>query len=105
VVGKMGGRLDHAADILLTTCTKGKPPALYRKTRPGSRGRSFRSGRGEAVSEDAAFEVTTKFSLDVGRHRPPRFVLRQFEPGGQMRLHRAVEHGTFGLAATIGGSA
>lgn len=57
------------------------------------------AGAGEAMGQDAAFEVTAEFPLHVGRRRAPRFVLRPFEPGSQMRLYRAVEDGAFGLAA------
>lgn len=52
------------------------------------------------MGEDAEFEVAAEFPLAVGRRRAPCFVLRPFEPGGQMRLH-----GALGLAETIGGSA
>ena len=34
------------------------------------------AGPGEAVGEDAAFEVTEEFLLDVGRHQAARFILR-----------------------------
>ena len=59
---------------------------------------------GEAVGEDAAFEVAAKFPLNVCWCRMARCILRQFEPGDQVSLHGTVEHAAFGLATTIGGS-
>jgi len=97
----MGGRLDHAAGIARRADTS---PLTGKRDQVIVAAVST-AGASEAVGEDAAFEVTTEFPLDVGRSRPPRFVLRPFEPGGQMRLYGAVEHGAFRLATTIGGCA
>lgn len=63
------------------------------------------SGPGEAKSEDAAFEVTTKFAFDIGRHalRVPVVFTRQREIGLQVLLDDLVEDGLLGMAAAVRG--
>ena len=48
------------------------------------------AGTGETVGEDAALAVATEFPLgDCGRARPGAILLKR-QPGGKMRLHRAI---------------
>jgi hypothetical protein len=47
----------------------GRGRGLCRRRRPGSRGRSRRSGRGRTVGEDPALEKAAQLALDVARNR------------------------------------
>jgi len=61
------------------------------------------AGTGEAVGQDAAFEVAAEFALDVSWHRSARRALaREFAPGCEVALRGAIEHSALGLAAAIG---
>ena len=63
------------------------------------------SGPGKTIGEDAAFEVTTKFAFDIGRHALPVPVVftRQREIGLQVLLDDLVEGGLLGMAAAVRG--
>ena len=59
------------------------------------------AGAGEAVGEDATFEVAAEFAFDQCRRTPSLRVVVEFQPGRQMGLHGAVEQRALGLTAAI----
>jgi hypothetical protein len=63
------------------------------------------SGAGEAVGEDAAFEVVAELALHVGRHALPVPVVFPCERqiGLQVLLDDLVEDGLLGMAAAVWG--
>jgi hypothetical protein len=71
VVGEMSSGLDHAAGVAGRADTASLAGQGDQKvvTAAGT------SGAGEAVGQDAAFEIAAEFPLDVGRGRTARFVL------------------------------
>jgi hypothetical protein len=81
VVGEMRGSLDHAAGITRRADAAPLTGKGDQKIVPAAGA----ARAGEAVGEDAAFEVAAKFPFDMSRRR--------------------VEHGAFRLATTIGGDA
>ena len=62
-------------------------------------------GPGEAIGEDAAFEVVAELALHVGRHalRVPVVFIRECEIGLQVLLDDLVEDGLLGMAAAVRG--
>ena len=63
-------------------------------------------GAGKAMRENAAFEIPAELAFDMGwAGSALSTVTGEFEPGGEVRLHGAIEHGTFGPATAIDGSA
>ena len=60
----------------------------------------------KAMRENAAFEIAAELPLDIRRTGSALPTVEgEFEPGGEVRLHGAIEHGTFGPATAIDGSA
>ena len=58
------------------------------------------------MRENAAFEIAAELAFDMGwAGSALAAIAREFEPGGEVRLHGAIEHGTFGPATAIDGSA
>jgi hypothetical protein len=61
---------------------------------------------GEAMRENPAFEIAAELAFDMGwAGSALAAIAGEFEPGGEVRLHGAIEHGTFGPATAIDGSA
>lgn len=58
-------------------------------------------GAGKAVRQDAAFEIAAKGTLDMGGRRFIEFPGREFQPGFEVRLNRAVPQRLFGTATLI----
>ena len=60
-------------------------------------------GPGEAVGEDAAFQITPELPFYVGRHalRVPVVLTCECEIGLQVLLDDLVEGGLFGMAAAV----
>jgi len=64
------------------------------------------SSAGKAMRENPAFERAVELPLDMGRTTSALpTVTGEFEPGGEGRLHGAIEHGAFGPATAINGRA
>ena len=61
------------------------------------------AGAGEAIGQDAALKVTTKFAFDIGRHalHVPVVLTRECEIGLQVLLDDLVEGGLLGMAAAV----
>ena len=102
VVSQMGGSFDHPPSI-----TSGTDAAAF--ARPGDEKivtALGASGAGKTIGENPAFEIATELAFDRGRTGGALpTVTGQFEPGGEVHLHGAIEHGTFGPATAIDGSA
>jgi len=62
-------------------------------------------GAGEAISEDAAFQVASEVPLDIGRHRMsvPIAFTRQHQVGLQVVLDDAVQNGLLRTATGVRG--
>ena len=60
----------------------------------------------EDMRENPAFEIAAELTFDRGwTGSAMAAVAGEFEPGGEVRLHGAIEHGAFGPATAIAGSA
>ncbi|WP_246148566.1 MULTISPECIES: hypothetical protein [Candidatus Accumulibacter] len=58
------------------------------------------------MRENPAFEIPPELAFDMGwAGYALAAISGEFEPGGQMRLHGAIAHAAFGLAAAMGGGA
>jgi hypothetical protein len=58
------------------------------------------------MRENAAFEIAAELAFDRGwTGSALAAVAGEFEPGGEVRLHGAIEHGALGPATAIDGSA
>jgi hypothetical protein len=58
------------------------------------------------MRENPAFEIPAELAFDMGwAGSALAAIAGEFEPGGEVRLHGAIEHGTFGPATAIDGSA
>ena len=54
------------------------------------------------MRENAAFEIAAELPLDIRRTGSALPTVEgEFEPGGEVRLHGAIEHGAFGPATAI----
>ena len=63
-------------------------------------------GAGKAMRENATFEIPAELLFDMGwAGSALAAIAGEFEPGGEVGLHGAIEHGTFGPATAIDGSA
>jgi hypothetical protein len=61
---------------------------------------------GKAMRENPAFEIPTELSFDMGwAGSALPAVAGEFEPGGEVHLHGAIEHGALGPATAIDVSA
>jgi hypothetical protein len=60
-------------------------------------------GTGEAIGEDAAFQVASEVPLDIGRHRMaiPIAFTRQHQVGLQVLLDDAVQDGLLRMATGV----
>jgi len=64
------------------------------------------SRAGKAKRKNAAFEIPAELAFDMGwAGSALSTATGEFEPGGEVRLHGATEHGMFGPATAIDGSA
>ena len=64
------------------------------------------SGAGKTMRENAIFEIAAELTFDMGwAGSALAAVAGEFEPGGEVRLHGAIEHGMLGPATAIDGSA
>ena len=60
----------------------------------------------KAMRENAAFEIPAELAFDMGwAGSALAAIAGEFELGSEVRLHGAIEHGTFGPATAIDGSA
>lgn len=58
------------------------------------------------MRENPAFEIPAELALDMGwAGSALATIAGEFEPGGEVRLHGAIEHGAFGPATAIDGRA
>jgi hypothetical protein len=105
VVGQMGGGFDHSPGVASGADTT----ALARIHEVGNEKivtALGASSAGKAMRENAAFEIPAELAFDMGwTGSALAAVAGEFEPGGEVRLHGAIEHGTFGPATAIDGSA
>jgi hypothetical protein len=96
-VDQMGSRLGHAPRVAGRTY----PAAFARKRDQKIVSAVLASSAGEAVGQNAAFEVAAKLPLHVPRHVVPVGlpVAGERQVGLQMALHRAVQGCALGAAA------
>jgi hypothetical protein len=58
------------------------------------------------MRKNAAFEIPAELAFDMGwAGSALSTVTGEFEPGGEVRLHGAIEHGALGSATAIDSSA
>jgi hypothetical protein len=102
VVGQMGGGFDHSPGVASGTDTT----ALARPGNEKIVTALGASSAGKAMRENPAFEIAAELAFDMGwAGSALAAIAGEFEPGGEVRLHGAIEHGTFGPATAIDGSA
>jgi hypothetical protein len=98
----MGGGFDHSPGVASGTDTT----ALARPGNEKIVTALGTPGAGKAMRENAAFEIAAELAFDMGwAGSALAAVAGEFEPGGEVRLHGAIEHGTLGPATAIDGSA
>ena len=102
VVGQVGSGFDHLPGV-----AGGTDPAAL--ALPGDEKivtTIAASSARKTMRENAAFEIAVELPLDIRRtHSALPTVTAEFEPSGEVRLHGAIEHGAFGPATAIDGSA
>ncbi len=102
VVGQMGGGFDHSPGVASGTDTT----ALARPGNEKIVTALGASSAGKAMRENPAFQIPAELTFDMGwAGSALAAVARECEPGGEVGLHGAIEHGTFGPATAIDGSA
>ncbi len=63
-------------------------------------------GAGKTIGENPAVEIAAELTFDMGwTGSALAAIAGEFEPGGEVRLHGAIEHGMFGPATAIDSSA
>jgi hypothetical protein len=98
----MGGGFDHSPGVASGTDTT----ALARPGNEKIVTALGASSAGKAMRENPAFEIAAELAFDMGwAGSALAAIAGEFEPGGEVRLHGAIEHGTFGPATAIDGSA
>ena len=102
VVGQVGRSFDHPPGVASRTDATALARAGDEKivTALGA------SSAGKAMRENPAFEIPAELAFDMGwAGSTLAAIAGEFEPSGEVRLHGAIEHGTFGPATAIDGSA
>lgn len=102
VVGKLGSGVDHSP-----CCARETDPATL--ARPGDAevvSTIAASSAGKTMGQCPAFEIPPELAFAMGwaGYALPA-IAGAFEPGGELRLHAATEHGTFAPAMPIDGCA
>ena len=98
MVGQVGGGFDHPPGVAGGTDTT----ALARSGDEKIVAALGASSARKAMRENAAFEIAAELPLDIRRTGSALPTVEgEFEPGGEVRLHGAIEHGAFGPATAI----
>jgi hypothetical protein len=101
MIDQMRGGLRHAAGVARRAYRAAFARERHEEVMPAVR----TSGPGEAVGQDAAFEVVAKFPFHVGGHPLPVPVVFACQPevGLQVLLDDLVKDGVLGMAAAVRG--
>ena len=102
VVGQMGSGFDHLPGVAGGT----DPTALTRPSNEKIMATIAASSAGKTMRENPAFEIPPELAFDMGwAGYALAAIAGEFEPGGEVRLHGAIEHGALGPATAIDGRA